>query len=562
MLNRSWWVRFVILSVFVVAAFVHVFPTLAQIDLEKTKFPFKKKVNLGLDLQGGLYMVYSVDFKKVYRDVLVRAAEGLNNELGKEGASLGLGEMDSSMLEDPKLAVTLNGISLEALKEKVKKSYYTLRIMENGPKVSLAIARDYRLDLKEKTLKQSVQVVRNRIDEFGVAEPSITTKGENQIVVELPGVREVERAKALVGRTARLEFKIANDQAMEPAAVAGIVSQVEQKNGVKFKEGQKFSEYLDQINKFAKGQIPAGTEIAFERIQNQNVPYLLFSKVEISGDDLQDAHVGYDQQNMRPIVQFQMNPRGALTFAEVTQRNVGKRMAIVLDGIVHSAPVINEKIPGGSGQITLGGGQDVMKEAADLAIVLRAGALPAPLELQEQRVIGPSLGADSIAAGLKAGVIGSLLVFVFMTIYYRLSGVVAVASLLLNLVFMLAILIGMDATLTLPGIAGLALTIGMAVDSNVIIFERIRDELIDGRPVAAAVQAGFDKAFTVIFDANITHGIVGFILLNFGTGPVRGFAITLIIGIVTTVFCATTFSKLVFDFWLSRHDGKLEKLSI
>ncbi len=562
MLNRSWWVRFVILSVFVVAAFVHVFPTLAQIDLEKTKFPFKKKVNLGLDLQGGLYMVYSVDFKKVYRDVLVRAAEGLNNELGKEGASLGLGEMDSSMLEDPKLAVTLNGISLEALKEKVKKSYYTLRIMENGPKVSLAIARDYRLDLKEKTLKQSVQVVRNRIDEFGVAEPSITTKGENQIVVELPGVREVERAKALVGRTARLEFKIANDQAMDPAAVAGIVSQVEQKNGVKFKEGQKFSEYLDQINKFAKSQIPAGSEIAFERIQNQNVPYLLFSKVEISGDDLQDAHVGYDQQNMRPIVQFQMNPRGALTFAEVTQRNVGKRMAIVLDGIVHSAPVINEKIPGGSGQITLGGGQDVMKEAADLAIVLRAGALPAPLELQEQRVIGPSLGADSIAAGLKAGVIGSLLVFVFMTIYYRLSGVVAVASLLLNLVFMLAILIGMDATLTLPGIAGLALTIGMAVDSNVIIFERIRDELIDGRPVAAAVQAGFDKAFTVIFDANITHGIVGFILLNFGTGPVRGFAITLIIGIVTTVFCATTFSKLVFDFWLSRHDGKLEKLSI
>ncbi|MCO5143852.1 MAG: protein translocase subunit SecD [Oligoflexia bacterium] len=265
----------------------------------------------------------------------------------------------------------------------------------------------------------------------------------------------------------------------------------------------------------------------------------------------------------RPIVAFQLNPRGALTFAELTKNNVGRLMAIVLDDVVQSAPAINEPIPGGAGTITLGaGGDQAFKEARDLAIILRAGALPAQLDLLEQRVIGPSLGADSIKHGLTAGLVGCLLVFVFTMIYYRMSGVVATVSLILNLIFTLAILVGVDATLTLPGIAGLALTIGMAVDSNVIIFERIRDELREGKMVFAAVQAGFDKAFACIFDANITHGIVAIILLNFGTGPIKGFAVTLLIGIVTTIFCAVTVCKLFFDYYLASKNNKVEKLSI
>ena len=564
-MTRGWWVKCFLLIFFVGTALVHVIPTVANLDLEKTKFPFKKKINLGLDLQGGLYMVYGVDFRKVYKEVFERFSATLVTELEKDGIPASFTNTDMSVVEDPKATLQVSKAQMEAVRAKLKKDHFLLRVVEeknNG--LVLALSREYRSELKEKTLSQSVQVIRNRIDEFGVAEPQIATKGDSQVIVELPGVKDVERAKALVGRTARLEFKIANDSAMAPEALMGLVREIETKNGLSFKEGEKFSSYLEGINKYAKGRIPADSEIAFERMDNQWVPYLLFSKIEVAGTDLQDAYVGYDQETARPIVQFQMNPRGAVNFADVTEKNIHKRMAILLDGIVHSAPVINSKIPGGSGQITLGqgGGEQAMKEARDLAIVLRAGALPAPLDLLEQRVIGPSLGRDSIDHSVNAAIVGSILIFVFMVVYYKASGVVAVVSLLLNVLFMTAILIGMDATLTLPGIAGLALTIGMAVDSNVIIFERIRDELLEGKPVYMAVQAGFDKAFACIFDANITHAIVAVILMNIGSGPIRGFAVTLLVGILTTLFCSVTVARLCFDGYLAIKKNKLEKISI
>ena len=560
-MNRSWWLRFGLLCFFLIVAFVHVFPTLADINLETTKFPYKKKVNLGLDLQGGLYMVYGVDFKKVYAETLSRSVESFGAELKKNGVENTMGAVDSSFEFDPKTNLSFDAAMQAKVKELLDKQGYTLRLMSEKPgSYELALGRDYRAQIKENTLKQSVQVIRNRIDEFGVSEPSIATKGENRVVVELPGVRDVERAKALVGRTARLEFKMVNTEAK--LNLPEIVAQVEKEKGVSFKEGQKFSDYLAAINEGSKGKIPADSQILFERKGGANIPFLLYSKVELTGTELSDAMVGFNHENMEPQVQFQLNPRGAVTFEQITRSNVGKMMAIVLDDVIYSAPRINGPIPGGSGVITLGaGGEQAVKEARDLAIVLRAGALPARLDLLEQRVIGPSLGADSIKYGLHASLVGCLLVFAFMIVYYRLSGIVATVSLIFNLLFTFAILIGVDATLTLPGIAGLALTIGMAVDSNVIIFERIRDELSEGKTVVGAVQAGFDKAFSCILDANITHGIVSIILLNFGTGAIRGFAITLLIGIATTLFCAVTVCKLFFDAYLGR-GRKVERLSI
>jgi preprotein translocase subunit SecD len=563
-MNRSWWLRFGLLMFFFVVAVVHVYPTAANLNVETTKFPFKKKVNLGLDLQGGLYMVYGVDFKKVYAETLRRSVEGVATALGKEGVTATVAPSVAGGDEDPQVEMQFDPAQEAKVKDLLSKNEYSLRVMERkAGSYSLALARDYRATIKDHTLSQSVQVIRNRIDEFGVTEPSINTKGENRVVVELPGVKDVERAKALVGRTARLEFKMVNTDFQ--GNVAQLVADVVKEKNLTFKEGDKFSEYVAAVNAGLKGKIPDDSQVLFERKPgNENIPYLLYSKTEITGSELSDAMVTQDQQTQSPQVSFQMNPRGAVDFETLTRNNVGKLLAIVLDDVVYSAPRINSPIPGGSGVITLGTalGEEAYKEARDLSIVLRAGALPAQLDLLEQRAIGPSLGADSIKHGLTASFVGCMLIFIFMSIYYRMSGVVATVSLILNGLFTLAILIGMDATLTLPGIAGLALTIGMAVDSNVIIFERIRDELMEGKSVTAAVQAGFDKAFACIFDANITHGIVATILLNFGTGPMRGFAVTLLIGIVTTLFCAVTVCKLFFDYYLESKQNKLESLSI
>jgi preprotein translocase subunit SecD len=568
-MNRSWWLRFGLLSFFFIVAVVHVIPTVGNLNLETTNFPFKKKVNLGLDLQGGLYMVYGVDFKKVYTESLTRSVDGVINQLGKENLTLKMGKVDASSEEDPNVNVDFDQAQEAKVKEVFEKQY-SVRVLERRPgSYTLSLARDYRANIKENTLSQSVQVIRNRIDEFGVSEPSITTKGENRVVVELPGVKDVERAKALVGRTARLEFKMVNTDSQ--LNLGDLIKDAEKTGNFTFreseshKEGEKFSDYVAKLNTALKGKIPEDSQVLFERKPGSElIPFLLHSKVEITGNELSDANVTFDQQNQAPQVSFQMNPRGAVSFEDLTRNNVGKLLAIVLDDVVYSAPRINGPIPGGSGVITLGstGGDQAFKEARDLAIVLRAGALPARLDLLEQRAIGPSLGADSIKHGLTASFVGCVMIFIFMLIYYRMSGAVAVVSLLLNGLFTLAILIGMDATLTLPGIAGLALTIGMAVDSNVIIFERIRDELTEGRSVPAAVHAGFDKAFACIFDANITHAIVATILLNFGTGPMRGFAVTLLIGIVTTLFCAVTVCKLFFDYYLESKQNKLESLSI
>ncbi|MCC6278427.1 MAG: protein translocase subunit SecD [Oligoflexia bacterium] len=571
-MKRIWWAKFWILMIITTISVLYVYPTLSNLNPDTSKFPVKKKVNLGLDLQGGLYMVFEIDIKKLFKENMERQLESLK-VLSTSKALPSQWRLGTySEEDDPRGFLTFEAAQTGEIKTLLKDYYPNMIILgEKAGELELALTLTNRNDIRDNAVRQSIEVIRNRIDTFGVTEPGISSQGSKRVVVELPGVREIERAKQLIGRTAKLEFKIVNDSAMQGGQIAALVASIEKDHGVQYKEGQKFSEYVEKINEFAKGKIPEDSEIVFEKTSRGSgpnvpatwVPYLLFKKVDVTGNDLQDARMNIDQDYGRPIVEFQMNPAGAAAMKKVTGENKQKRLAIVLDNVVYSAPVIQSEIST-NGQITLGQGnhEELMKEAKDLSIVLRAGALPAQLDLVEQRVIGPSLGQDSIRQGLTAGIVGCALIFIFMSFYYRASGLVAVLSLMLNGLFAFAALVSLDATLTLPGIAGLALTIGMAVDSNVIIFERIRDELQEGKSPARAIEAGFDKAFSSIFDANITHGIVAIILLQFGTGPIKGFAVTLLIGIVTTLFTAVTVCKLIFDGYIAFKKGELKSLSI
>lgn len=566
-MGRGWWGKFLLLLFVTGLSAAYVYPTVANLDLSKTKFPFKQKVNLGLDLQGGLYLVLGVEFNKVFKDVIERQVSSLETSLRDKGFSPKNVKIVREGLpaDDPHAVVEFDASKQDAVADLIKKDYWTLRLVDLKPgRLELGLSREYRGEVRERTLNQSIEVIRNRIDEFGVTEPAITTQGTDRVVVELPGVKEVERAKDLIGRTAKLEFKIVADKLMNPGQVAAMVDEIEKKNNLTYREGDKFSDYVRKVNELAKGKVPEGTEIAFERSRIpgqadlQRIPYLLFSRAEVTGDDLQDASVAINPENRAPYVSFHLNPRGAQLFDKLTGEHIRERLAIVLDNIVHSAPVIQSRISGGSGQITLGagGGDDIMREARDLSIVLRAGALPAQLDLLEQRVVGPSLGQDSIRKGAFASLIGSILVFVFVIFYYRASGVIAAITLLLNVLFVLAILVGLEATLTLPGIAGIALTVGIAVDSNVVIYERIREELRAGKSPHAAVNAGFQKAFRTILDANVTNAAAAIVLLVYGTGPIKGFAVTMLIGIVTTLFTAVFVCKLIFDWYLRILEGR------
>lgn len=570
-MSRSWWGKFILLVVCTVGAVAYVAPTALNLDVQKTKFFFKQKINLGLDLQGGVYMVLGVDFRKVYADVADRLADSLNEEVKKKGISCSPAKVtrmeNGKLVDDPKMDIECaTADAKKPLYDLVKAQFDTLRITGDHDKgYQFGVSKLYKDNIREKTISQSIEVIRNRIDEFGVAEPVITSQGTDRLSVELPGVKDVERAKELIGRTAKLEFKLV-EVSKSPDEVAALVSEIEAKNGVAYKDGDKFSDYVRKINELAHDKIPAGTEIAFEREGRRNnfqgklgkIPYLLKSKADVTGDDLKDAYVQIDPQDNRPQVGITFNSRGAETFDRVTGEALHRQLAIVLDGIVHSAPVIQSRISQGRAQITLGNGDynALLNEAKDLAIVLRAGALPAQLDFLEQRIVGPSLGNDSIQRGKLAGLVGCIAVFLFMLLYYRFSGLIADLSLVLNVLFVLAVLVGLEATLTLPGIAGIALTVGIAVDSNVVIYERIREELRHGKSAKVSVETGFQKAFHTILDANITNAFAAIVLLNYGTGPVKGFAVTLLIGIITTIFTAVFVSRVLFDLYLNKFDVK------
>ncbi|MBU6153446.1 MAG: protein translocase subunit SecD [Bdellovibrionales bacterium] len=562
-MNKKWWFKFSFLILVTLISGLMVLPTFTRMNPEK--LPFSRKINLGLDLQGGLYLVMGVDFNKVFKEITDRQMTSLVERF-KDKNLLALESklrLEGVPQDDPRIQIRIGVNQKKDAIELVNKDFPNLRLTDDkGENLEFGLSNDYRNDIRDKTVNQSIEVIRNRIDEFGVAEPQISSQGSDRVVVELPGIKDVDRAKDLIGRTAKLEFKMVDEEALKTVVLPELIAQIEKEKNISFKEGEegKFSDYVRQINEAAKGKIPEGSEIAFEKSETARVPLLLKSKAEVTGNDLQDAQVSFNQESQRPEVAFELNPKGAVTFEKLTEENVGKRLAIVLDGIVHSAPNINSKI-GARGVITTGrGGYDeALRESKDLAIVLRAGALPAQLELMEQRVVGPSLGADSVSKGAFASILGILAVFLLTAVYYRISGMIAVASLMLNVMLVLAILVWLEATLTLPGIAGIALTVGIAVDSNVVIYERIREELGIGKPIGAAVEAGFDKAFKTILDANVANGIAAIILMMYGSGPVKGFAVTMIIGIITTLFTAVFVCRVLFDFYLRRMEEQNAK---
>lgn len=389
--------------------------------------------------------------------------------------------------------------------------------------------------LKKETAKdvtdRALEVIRNRIDALGVAEPLIQKAGEDRILIQLPGVKDPERAIEIIGRTALLEFKLVSD---DPGL----------------------------LDKALSGEVPDGYEVAHlvekdERgISREGSPLLLKKEVELTGSGLKDAYVGIDNNGL-PEVRLEFNRKGAGKFAKITEANIEKRLAIVLDGKVFSAPVIRDRIPGGKAQIS---GRFTMQEAKDLAIVLRAGALPAKLSIIQKRIVGPSLGRESIKKGTTSAILGAILVVFFMVIYYAASGMIANFALFINILIILAVLAFFKATLTLPGIAGIALTIGMAVDANVLIFERIREELKIRKMIRSSIDAGYEKALVTIVDSNLTTVIAGFVLFLFGTGPIKGFGLTLTIGILANIFTAVFVTKLIFDLICSRY--KMERMSI
>jgi preprotein translocase subunit SecD len=519
---RYLWVRIVVVVAVIVASVVMVAP-------RDWRGQPRRPINLGLDLQGGIHLVLGVDLDKGIENVLDRMAGDLRTALQRKG-------IGAQVTRLGRTGLTVQLASPQAFQEaqQALAAFLEFDTRSQDPaagRIELALKEKVLNERRNSFVDQGLKVIRNRVDQFGVAEPTIQKQGENRLLVQLPGVQDPARAKALIGKTAVLEFKLVDDQA-DPARAA--------------QEGP-----------------PPGDEVLYGRRVDRTtkaetrVPYVVKKEVLLTGDVISDATVRVSDVG-EPYVSVSFDSVGARLFGEATEKNVGKALAIILDGNVHSAPVIRERIPSGQAQIS---GGFTFEEASDLAIVLRTGALQAPVQVLEERTVGPSLGADSIRKGVISTAAGALAVFLFMLVYYRLSGAIADLALLLNLAILLAAMAWFQATLTLPGIAGIVLTIGMAVDTNILIFERIREEFRLGKTVRAAIEAGFRRAFTTVIDTHVTVVVSGVILYQFGTGPVKGFAVTLMIGIVASLFTAVFFTRLVFDLiYMGRR--RLQTLSI
>lgn len=497
-----------------------------------------KGITLGLDLQGGVHLVFEVEGDRAVEITTERLAQSVRDSLGKKKITA---EVSQSGLM---ISVTPN--TLEARKI-IEDSYPILTPSETGVKLVYKLSDREITRIKDTASDQAIETIRNRIDQFGVAEPTIHRQGTNELVIQLPGIKDPKRAIDIIGKTAQLEFRLVDDTATVAAEIPGLIKPGEEEGLIK-----KLSEKL-----------PADDEILFEKVTNRETgevmkrPMLLKKQVLMTGDLLTEARVNIDDRFQEPNVSITFNAAGAKLFEEVTAANVKKRLAIILDRTVYSAPVIQERISGGNAQIT---GRFSMDDAKDLSIVLRAGALPAPVKMLQNVTVGPSLGTDSIEAGKRAGIIGTILVVVFMIVYYRLSGLIADFALFLNILLLLGAMASLNATLTLPGIAGIILAIGMAVDSNVLMFERIRDELRAGKTPRSAVDSGYDKAFWTIFDSHITTLITAAVLFQFGTGPIKGFAVALSLGVSINLFTALIGTKSIFDLINSRKE--VRKLSI
>lgn len=489
-----------------------------------------KKINLGLDLQGGMNLVLEVESDKAVDNSLERMSEEIRVLLRREQIPY---DAVKFVKESKSLEISLKAKSdRDKLNEFMKNEFASIKQVSESSEGEAYIVRMAYPDeevnrIKKMSVDQALETIRNRIDQFGVAEPDIRRHGEKGITVQLPGIKDPQRAKDLIGKTALLEFKLVDD--------------------------------TGNLAEALNGTPPPGSQILYENEKGQggkmdSRAYLIKKQALLSGDTITDAKVQIDTQEYnKPYVTIIFDKKGSRIFERITGDNIHKRLAIILDNKVYSAPVIQDRIAGGQARIT---GSFSMEEAKDLAVVLRAGALPAPVVIQEERLVGPALGADSIRLGVMSALIGGIAVVCFMLIYYRLAGIIANIALVVNILVIGAALAMLGATLTLPGIAGIILTIGIAVDANVLIYERIREELRAGKPLRASVNAGYERATVTILDANITTLISTIVLFQFGTGPVKGFAITLTIGVLASMYTAIILTRGIFEMILSNPERK------
>ena len=484
----------------------------------------QRHVVLGLDLQGGSHILLEVDSAAVRKDMLENLRDDVRRVLreariGYTGLSVRGGSVEVRIREGSNLqqaAAKLRELSQPLGGVLAATGNRSLEVTDAGGGLfRLTPTEPAIVERIRQAVDQSIQIVERRVNELGTVEPSIQRQGTDRILVQVPGLQDPARLKELLGKTAKLTFRMV-DQTTTPEDAA-------------------------------RGRVPPDSEILRGSASEGGAPYVIQKRVVVSGEDLTDAQPGFDQRTNEPIVTFRFNTRGGRRFAQATQENVGRPFAIVLDNEVISAPVIREPILGGSGQIS---GNFTVQQVNDLAILLRAGALPAPLTIIEERTVGAGLGQDSIEMGKTAAYIGALLTLGYIFVTYGLMGLIANIAVIVNVGMIFGVLSMLNATLTLPGIAGIVLTIGMAVDSNVLIYERMREEARYGRTAIAAMDAGFSRALATILDANITTLIAAVVLFFLGTGPVRGFALTLSIGIFTTVFTAFTFTRLLIALWV------------
>ena len=475
---------------------------------------FDNKINLGLDLQGGSYLLLEVQTEVLMQEELNNISDSI--QFIARGLQTNIINIISE--EDEIQLRFSNNDKLEEIREKFKNNYRNVNVTINNNTMKIVINEIFKKNIKESAIKQSLEIVRKRIDESGTKEPLIQRSGKKRILLQLPGIKDPERIKELLGTTAKLTFHMVDDE--------------------------------DTISLKAN-RAPFGKIIVAD-FYNPEIKYLVEKKSRVGGENLVDAKASFDPQEGH-AVSFRFDTTGAQKFGKATSENVGKRFAVILDGVVITAPVINTAITGGSGIIT---GNFTSQEAADLSVLLRAGALPAPLSIIEERSVGPGLGADSIASGKIAAIIGMICVCIFMILIYGVFGLLANLSLLANLFIIVSLLGTIGATLTLPGIAGIVLTIGMAVDANVLVFERIKEEANKTTSALEAVKNGFDKALSTILDANITTLIAALLLFVFGSGPIKGFSITLSLGVLASMFTAIMFTNFLIYLWFNFSNKK------
>ncbi|MDE2602330.1 MAG: protein translocase subunit SecD, partial [Bradyrhizobium sp.] len=483
----------------------------------------QRRMVLGLDLQGGSYLLLEADSNYIKKEKLDQVRDDVRRSLreakiGYTGLASKGDAVEVRITRDTELEPALT--KLRELSQPLggllgSNGQRSLEVSDaGGGLVRLTVPQAAIADRIRQTIEQSIQIVERRVNELGTVEPLIQRQGQDRILVQVPGLQDPTRLKELIGKTAKMDFRMVDSTVSPEQAQAG--------------------------------RLPPDSEL-LPSAEPNHPSYVIKKQVLVSGGDLTDAQPGFDQRSGEPVVNFRFNTSGARKFSQATTENVGQPFAIVLDNKVISAPVIREPITGGSGQIS---GSFTVQAANDLAILLRAGALPAPLTIIEERTVGPGLGQDSIDKGELAAYVGSIMVIVFMLATYRLFGVFANIAVAINVAMIFGLLSLLNATLTLPGIAGIVLTVGIAVDSNVLIYERIREELRGGRNAISAIDAGFKRALSTILDSNITTFIAAAVLFYIGTGPVRGFAVTLGIGIITTVFTAFTLTRLIVAGWV------------